>query len=132
MAKEAEDRPRAYVQTLSQRPRVGAATLAVTIVLIVYRRFTVPTAKTFRCNTCKQCWPDDERFTKCPACKTVCWRKDVGGGDIVIDLDEALQTKAYIDFDNYYDEKVEKEHLAAIDRLGSEAPLYVGDLVDLG
>jgi hypothetical protein len=109
---------------------VGAATLAIALVLIVFRRFVVISAKTYRCNSCKQCWPDDDRFTKCPACKVICWKKSVEGGDLVPTVDEALQTKSYIDFDAYYKDKIAKEHLAAIDRLTDEAPLYVEDVLN--
>jgi acetyl-CoA carboxylase beta subunit len=96
---------------------MGAATLAVALVLIVFRRCAVATQKTYRCNTCKQCWPDDSRFAKCPECKTACWHKTIEGADIVPTLKEALRAKAYIDFDEYYDEKVAREMQASLTRI---------------
>src|ERR1017187_2946477 len=97
MAAEAEERPRAAVQALSRRqPRVGVATLAVTLVLIAFRRSA---QMCYRCPTCKQCWPNDDLFRKCPVCKAICWRKEGGSGDDVMSLREALQAKAHADFD---------------------------------
>lgn len=97
---------------------MGAAALVV-IVLLVRRRSTVTTQKTYRCNVCKQCYPDDSRFAKCPECKVSCWHKTIEGADIVPTLAEALRAKAYVEFDEYYDERVAREIQADLQRIES-------------
>lgn len=109
------------------------ATTVVALMILLFRRFAVyGKGKTYRCPTCKECWPDDERFTKCPACKVVCWKKDASDADDVYSLQEGLSLKSECDFEDFYTEKVSKEHLADIDELNSREVIYVGDIVNFG